>query len=80
MRPSASSKIPLATTFRPPGNAQVTVAATRSLPPTMFSTLALTPAPAQCSNMPLNMSLPCRIRGALGGLSRSIWTSSTSSA
>ena len=42
-------------------------------------TLALTPAPAQCSNMPLNISLPCRMR-ALGGLSRSIWTSSTSSA
>ena len=31
MRPSSSSKIPLATTLRPPGNSQVTVAAARSL-------------------------------------------------
>jgi hypothetical protein len=30
MRPSSSATIPLATTLRPPGNSQVTVAATRS--------------------------------------------------
>ena len=39
----------------------------------VFSTVALTPAAAQCSNIPLKTSLPCRTRGELGGLSRSIW-------
>jgi hypothetical protein len=42
--------------------------------------VVLTPAAAQCSNMPLSPSLPLRTRGELGGLSRSIWISSTSSA
>jgi hypothetical protein len=42
----------------------VIVAAARSSAATVFVTVALTPAAAQCSNIPLKTSLPWRVRGA----------------